>query len=85
MTPPSNLPSANQLRESVVEKLFDADSLEPEARTRLVDGYVKEKGKDALGFSYPFEAFLQTLDENARILDTLVQICRSGKRRFEES
>jgi tetratricopeptide (TPR) repeat protein len=92
--PPSSLPSARMLRTSIVEKLFDSEFLEAETRMILEEGFIKGDrvviltqgtGKNGLmqlyneEQRYPFEAFIQTVDSNAPILDALMEIYETGK------
>lgn len=82
INPPSNLPSGAMLRKTIVKKLIDVDLLEDETRIRLEEGVVKREHVVYNKFGelhYPFEAFIQTLDSNAPIIDTILEIYSKGE------
>ena len=85
ITPPSNLPSARDLRMAIIRKIINVGSLDTGIRISLEDGVIKEKGieasikNEANKYFYPFESFIQTVDENAPILDTLVELFKLGE------
>jgi len=82
--PPSNLPSAISLREAILECLIDVSILDDKVRKRLVEGVVAERENggslnEGRGLHYPFEAFIQRLEENASIIETLAKMFRKGE------
>ena len=86
LNPPSNLPSAGALRKAILERFIEVDMLASEIRMLLEEGVAKEKGTTRPGVDnvdikryYPFEAFIQIVDRNVPILETLVEIYKEGE------
>lgn len=88
INPPSNLPSGLILRQYILNKIFenlyDVGKLDMEIRERLFFGKfqhkheIDEKEESIKELIYPFEAFIQCIDNNIPILETLVKLFSTG-------
>lgn len=86
LNPPSNLPTARQMRKAILSYLNIGESLPDEVQTLLEEGiYVDQRSVgDNEEYSdltryYPFEAFIQSINGNAPILETLQRIYTEGE------
>lgn len=86
LNPPSNLPLAGELRQEIVNTLLPEEELSDESRMLLEKGIVTIQRDFKLSDKlmketryYPFEAFLQTVNTNASIIETIVKIYQGGE------
>ena len=63
--PPANMPLANDLRLSIMQKLLDKKEFGLNLKKKLLN--------------YPFEAFLQVVSGDYEILESMIGIFRDGK------
>jgi hypothetical protein len=75
LNPPSNLPIANMLRKEIVHCLFNKYEYKPKVQNILEFG--KDKNTNII---YPFEFFIQSLNNQGRFLflDSLINIYSGG-------
>ena len=77
MNSPSHLPSGKVLRKAIANQIINLNSINSEIKTSIETGIVQKEGMEIV--FYPFEVFIQTIDQNAPFIQTLIKIFKKGK------
>lgn len=80
INPPSNLPSGTLLRKMILDSILDID-IDENTREILEKGYLQRKKNEREEYDkfYPFEKYIQTIDQSTPIVDSLAKLFKTGK------